>query len=622
MKKLIFAMAAVAVAFMTGCSEEEVKPEIKDGILVAPEGKSFSAKGGTVDVIVTSSGQWHLSGDYSWVDVTASEGIDGDIVRFTVRANDTEDKRTAEYSFVCGTAEAPFVITCAEGEKGGPAAESISLFPESFGIFAPEGETRSLMVTSSAEWSLEPEDEYVWVTPSALSGKDGDQVDFEVDANGSSEQRTAKFVFRCGDARAEVSVEQGAVAYSMELVSSSEIGLPQGGGETVIMLAVSNITERDIRCDIEDTGWLRLTTVLPGDESGQLKVVLNADENTLPESRSASVRISGPGNTAAEVSITQAQKDRIETAGDLTIYVGLEGGSIEIPVISNVEYTVTPSASWITHTGKKGDNECFTVTANGSDRSGSIEFKGGTASLSVRIEQKKQALIGQVAYMNENWAWPAWTDPAPVTDMDTFTLEAYIKCDLYNLGQISTIMGIEGKFLIRFGDGRNSMNSTNLYLIYDGGELLIKNFIPMFENNRWYHIAVTFDRGSIKTYLNGQPAPSASSSSSYVNFGIPHQGTEVDGLFGRRFFWVGYSYEEGRSFNGLMSEVRIWNKALSQAEIQAENHFYHVEPDADGLVAYWKFNETSGAMSIKDWTRYGNDMQLHAPLVSEKVSLP
>ena len=50
-----------------------------------------------------------------------------------------------------------------------------------------------------------------------------------------------------------------------------------------------------------------------------------------------------------------------------------------------------------------------------------------------------------------------------------------------------------------------------------------------------------------------------------------------------------------------MSEVRIWNKALTSSEINAENHFYQVDPASAGLVAYWKFNEGQGHV-VKDHT--------------------
>ena len=118
--------------------------------------------------------------------------------------------------------------------------------------------------------------------------------------------------------------------------------------------------------------------------------MLKADENTGYEARSSSVKITGPGNTSVTVAVTQAQKpgntsvtvavtqaqkDRLETTGDLVQYVGLEGGNVIIPVISNIEYTCTPSDSWITYSGKEGDNECFAIASSSEDRSGSIEFK-------------------------------------------------------------------------------------------------------------------------------------------------------------------------------------------------------------------------------------------------------
>ena len=45
-----------------------------------------------------------------------------------------------------------------------------------------------------------------------------------------------------------------------------------------------------------------------------------------------------------------------------------------------------------------------------------------------------------------------------------------------------------------------------------------------------------------------------------------------------RCFWIGYSYNKDRFFDGVISEVRIWNRALTAEEIQATNHFYTVDP--------------------------------------------
>ena len=34
-------------------------------------------------------------------------------------------------------------------------------------------------------------------------------------------------------------------------------------------------------------------------------------------------------------------------------------------------------------------------------------------------------------------------------------------------------------------------------------------------------------------------------------------------------FWIGYSYSSDRFFDGVVSEVRIWNKELTADEIKA-----------------------------------------------------
>lgn len=79
---------------------------------------------------------------------------------------------------------------------------------------------------------------------------------------------------------------------------------------------------------------------------GAVIFVLDASENTEYEGRETVVKITGLGDTSVEVNISQAQKDRLETTSDLMVYVPLEGADIEIPIIANVDYTV--STSWMT----------------------------------------------------------------------------------------------------------------------------------------------------------------------------------------------------------------------------------------------------------------------------------
>lgn len=227
---------------------------------------------------------------------------------------------------------------------------------------------------------------------------------------------------------------------------------------------------------------------------------------------------------------------------------------------------------------------------------------------------KGAALINVVADIAENRAWPAWKDASPVTNMSTFTLEALIYGNAFK-NQISTIMGIEGKFLVRIGD--SGVASNQIQIASDrnatGPDLKL-------DAGCWYHFAVTFDRGDIKVYLDGveKQLDYDNVGTSSVNFGVPHS----DESGGKpRCFWIGYSYNKDRYLDGMVSEVRIWDKVLSAEEINAPDHFYLVEPTADGLVAYWKFDEGAGK-TVKDYTSYGNDLTVEKDLKWVPVSLP
>lgn len=112
MKKIIF-LAAAALAFF-GCSEKPVDgPSAKDSIELSAQSKTLDGKGGAFSVMVTSSADWTLTSteDYSsWVTPSATTGEDGDVVKFTVAANETGADLEAVYTFTAGEAHENLVI--------------------------------------------------------------------------------------------------------------------------------------------------------------------------------------------------------------------------------------------------------------------------------------------------------------------------------------------------------------------------------------------------------------------------------------------------------------------------------------------------------------------------------
>jgi hypothetical protein len=87
-------------------------------------------------------------------------------------------------------------------------------------------------------------------------------------------------------------------------------------------------------------------------------------------------------------------------------------------------------------------------------------------------------------------------------------------------------------------------------------------------------------------------------------------------------FKIGASTQgNSRQLDALISEVRVWRKALTPNELL--NNVCHVDPTADGLVAYWRFNGTDTNGHIPDLTGHGFDAKpVRTVTYSENVKCP
>ena len=224
---------------------------------------------------------------------------------------------------------------------------------------------------------------------------------------------------------------------------------------------------------------------------------------------------------------------------------------------------------------------------------------------------KGAALINVVANLAENRAYPDFNDDSRFNNLTNFTMEALVRPNKFGK-QISTLMGIEGHFLLRFGD--SGIPDNQLQVACSSNQT---NSDLQVQTGVWTHIAVAFDNGTVTVYMNGVPKLTGYVGSSSVNLGAKHHNEED----GSRVFWIGYSYEANRYFDGDISEVRIWNRTLTKEEISAPLHFYSVEPDSEGLISYWKFDDEAGSV-IKDYSSSGYDLKCDKNPFWNKVSLP
>lgn len=184
-----------------------------------------------------------------------------------------------------------------------------------------------------------------------------------------------------------------------------------------------------------------------------------------------------------------------------------------------------------------------------------------------------------------NNAESATLPPHPDWDSGTFTVEAYIyPTGISNVSSTSspfenTIVSHEhdapgnSGWVLRLGDGGDLS-----FMVGDGavGWIEASTSNDPISLNTGYHVAGTYDGSDIKVYLDGALVGSIPSSS-YGN--VPGYGITIGegNLFTNRYF------------NGRIDEVRIWDIARTEAEIN--EGICIVDDTNPNLVGYYTFNE-------------------------------
>ena len=120
-----------------------------------------------------------------------------------------------------------------------------------------------------------------------------------------------------------------------------------------------------------------------------------------------------------------------------------------------------------------------------------------------------------------------------------------------------------------------------------------------FKTGEWVHIACTYDHQSLTLYVNGNLlAQKAYSANIY---------------YGNRGFSLGEvtnSYFGGTHYlGGMMDEVRIWNYARSQNQIQ-QTMKEVLTGSESGLVGYWNCEQGTYGSVLSDKTSFGHDGSL------------
>ncbi|WP_035368389.1 LamG domain-containing protein, partial [Dolichospermum circinale] len=109
--------------------------------------------------------------------------------------------------------------------------------------------------------------------------------------------------------------------------------------------------------------------------------------------------------------------------------------------------------------------------------------------------------------------------------------------------------------------------------------------------NQLTHVAATYDGAKLSLYINGQ-----------LDTSVDWVGTPLQNNYPVK---IGRELNAWNPFAGQIDDVRIWNVARTQAQIQA-NYNQQLVGNETGLAGYWNFNEPSGSTAL-DKTINGNN---------------
>jgi len=178
----------------------------------------------------------------------------------------------------------------------------------------------------------------------------------------------------------------------------------------------------------------------------------------------------------------------------------------------------------------------------------------------------------------------------------SFALMAWFKTEDYTKDQ---------EILSTYGSGSNyyelrvSSNTIWFQLRDTNGTELRMNSGITPTNGTWYHVVGVRDKSTNKLYI-------------YINGileGVPISDT-TDNIDTVNAPWIGAYSGPGIFFQGLIDEVRIYNRALSPKEVR---DLYNWAP---GPVGYWKMDEKTGTGSnaVKDTSGNGNHGTMEASM--------
>lgn len=180
---------------------------------------------------------------------------------------------------------------------------------------------------------------------------------------------------------------------------------------------------------------------------------------------------------------------------------------------------------------------------------------------------------------------------------ESLTLETWVKLDSFQQWS-SFISFIQDNGSTEAGFALGTTEDEKFYFaLAGGGNGITYLYSPeSYQTDEWYHLAATYDGSIMKLLLDGVEVASSTEQTGAIYY--------LDS-----WYRIGkyQDDDENHEINGNIDEVRIWDVARTQAEIQ-QNRDRVLTGSELGLTGYWHFNlDSLSGNTVSDLTGNGND---------------
>lgn len=212
------------------------------------------------------------------------------------------------------------------------------------------GGNNCVKVESDGDWRLSGK--RTWCSPSAVEGKNGETVTFEVAPNPEADARSTTFSFICGSQVAKVVVTQSQD--DLIDVYRDNFEVSRHGEEITVRVKASNKVNCEIPENSKDWIFLVPETDMLNQDTRSLGTSLfrfKVNANDIYKNRTGHIVLHSTGGMSKNITILQDR--RIDLNPEKLIYeIPANGGSVNLQISTNLAYKVVVpeyAKSWVTY---------------------------------------------------------------------------------------------------------------------------------------------------------------------------------------------------------------------------------------------------------------------------------